>query len=222
MLCQWGGAQEAGRKQRQDTWPKVAKGVFHTTACHAQYINWGELPGRPRLLLRSVRLGISQWVVSNCIVYHLCLLFSSPFPLLVLYSLLLLFHLIIVVAVVVVVVGGGVVVVYYTLVIGLFLSQPVGFTFFRFCPPSHLEEWGKGGSKQVAAWFWITNWAQTMTTTQPKNRGDPNGTLTYYFETLYPQNSKMSVLFMRSEINVRYQSSKQETRRVGCFHGQLY
>ena len=36
-----GGAQEVGRGHRQDSWPKLAKGIFHTIWCHAQHIKLG-------------------------------------------------------------------------------------------------------------------------------------------------------------------------------------
>jgi len=45
MLCQRGDEQEAGRECRQDSWPKLTKGIFHTIWHHAQHINWGELVG---------------------------------------------------------------------------------------------------------------------------------------------------------------------------------
>ena len=37
-----GGAPEVGTGHSQGSWPKLAKGVFHTMWCHAQYINWEE------------------------------------------------------------------------------------------------------------------------------------------------------------------------------------
>lgn len=45
-------------------------GKLHTIEHHVQYINWGCLyTVRSQVLLRD-RLGISQWVVSNCFVHH--------------------------------------------------------------------------------------------------------------------------------------------------------
>ena len=63
MPCQ----REAGRGHSQDSWPKLAKGIFHTIWHHAQYINWGELAEK--------WLGIGRQVVSNCIVHHLFCIF---------------------------------------------------------------------------------------------------------------------------------------------------
>lgn len=40
-LCQWAGAQKAGRKHVQDSWPDLAKGIVRSTEHHAQTINWG-------------------------------------------------------------------------------------------------------------------------------------------------------------------------------------
>lgn len=65
------GAQGAARGQGQDSWPKVAKGMFYIVWHHAKKIlkNCGELAeGQP--LLRDW-LGIHQQVGSNCIMHHL-------------------------------------------------------------------------------------------------------------------------------------------------------
>ena len=75
MLCQWG--VEARRKHRQDTRPKLGRGVFHTLlfmlcfywAHHAQYVNCRELPRRPRALL-----GLGWVSVSGC----WAIVFSPP------------------------------------------------------------------------------------------------------------------------------------------------
>ena len=40
-----GGAEEVGRGHRRDSWPKLAKELFHTIWHHAQYINWGSWLG---------------------------------------------------------------------------------------------------------------------------------------------------------------------------------
>ena len=115
MFCQ--GRGEAGRKQRQDTSPKLAKEVFHTTARHAQYINWGSYPGG--LDHCSGRAGHRSAGGER-----LC-------------SLPLLFPLSLVLLVV------AVVILCYTLVTRLFLSQPGGVTFLPFSSPS-LQEQGRG------------------------------------------------------------------------------
>ena len=60
MLCQQAGVQEAGREHSQDSWPEVAKGVFHNTEHHAQYINWGEWAGRGGSLLGRQSAGGEQ------------------------------------------------------------------------------------------------------------------------------------------------------------------
>lgn len=69
MLCQQ-GEQEAGRENSQDSWQKLATGIFHNTEHHAQCINWGNLARRDQLLPGD-ELGIGQGVVSNnCILHH--------------------------------------------------------------------------------------------------------------------------------------------------------
>lgn len=94
MLCQGAEAQEA-RRHSQDSGPELSQGIFHTIDHHAQYRNWGELIGS-HWLLPGDRLGISQWVVGNCIVHHLSvsgfipLFLLSPFSLRLLYFSLLL------------------------------------------------------------------------------------------------------------------------------------
>lgn len=62
----------------------MVKGIFQPMECHAQYVNWGELAGRHRSLLRD-GLGIDQWAISICVVHHLSFLGFIPlfsFPLL--------------------------------------------------------------------------------------------------------------------------------------------
>lgn len=44
-LWQWGGQQGAGRKQSQDIWPELDKGIFHIIEHHVQYINWESWTG---------------------------------------------------------------------------------------------------------------------------------------------------------------------------------
>ena len=136
MLCQGGG--EAGRKQRQDTWPKLATEVFHTTARHAQCTKWGKLPGRVRSLLGSA----GYLSVGGELLCSLPLLFPLSLLLLVVAA----------------------VVLCYTLVTGLFLSQPVGVTFFWFLIPIPTgaggeEGLGEEGSERASARFWVTGWA---------------------------------------------------------------
>ena len=133
-------AQQARRKQGQDTWPKLAKGVFHTTVRHAQNRNCGETPRRDRSLLRSGWVSVG-WVVSNCIVHHLGLLWGF-FPLLVFYSVPSLFPLSSLLLLPLLVA-----VLYCTLIIELFLFQPVRFTFFQFPSPScpgQVSKWLRG------------------------------------------------------------------------------
>lgn len=43
MLCQRAGVREAGREHGQDSWPELAKGIFHAIKHHAYHINWGKL-----------------------------------------------------------------------------------------------------------------------------------------------------------------------------------
>ena len=70
MLFQGGG--EARREQKQDPWPKLAKEVFHTTARHTQYRNWGSYPEGPDHC--SGRAG--YWSAGAEQLYSLALLFS--------------------------------------------------------------------------------------------------------------------------------------------------
>lgn len=51
------GAQEAGRRQDQDNWPKLTKRMSHSI--------------RKGSLLLRYWLGISQWVVNNCVSFVL-------------------------------------------------------------------------------------------------------------------------------------------------------
>ena len=78
-----GDAQEAGKGHSQDSWPKLAKGIFHTIWHHAQYINWGELAGgRARCSGTSWAsvVGGEQLHCASLVLYILLLLlFSLPF-----------------------------------------------------------------------------------------------------------------------------------------------
>lgn len=85
----------------------MASGIFQTTECYAQYVNWGEFAGSCQLLL-WVGLGSSEQL--HCApLSGGVLVLSLPFSLL-----LLLF----------------VVVFYFIAIVKLFLSQPTGVTFF--------------------------------------------------------------------------------------------
>ena len=53
---------------------QLAKGIFHTIGCHAEYINWGELAGAWPIAAGDW-LGISQQVVSR--LYCASLVFFS-------------------------------------------------------------------------------------------------------------------------------------------------
>lgn len=44
-LWQWGGAQKAVGQHGQESWPKLAKGKFHSTGHHSQDISWGNWLG---------------------------------------------------------------------------------------------------------------------------------------------------------------------------------
>jgi len=48
----------------------LAKGIFHTVRCPAQYISWGSWWGGQWSLFKD-GLGIVHGVVSNCIMHHL-------------------------------------------------------------------------------------------------------------------------------------------------------
>ena len=75
MLCQWAGAQEPGREQSQDSWPELAKGIFHTMESHAQYINQGNLTGAGQWLLGDCLVSIGHRtlaLVSRCWAIVLC------------------------------------------------------------------------------------------------------------------------------------------------------
>lgn len=58
LLCQQAGAQGARRDRSQERWLKLAKGIFHTTGNHAQYMNCGELSSMGQSLLGN-SVGIS-------------------------------------------------------------------------------------------------------------------------------------------------------------------
>lgn len=64
MLCEWGAAQEAGRKHSQENRPKLSKGIVRT-----MFRKLGELPVRGWSLLGE-GLGIDQQV-RNCTMHHL-------------------------------------------------------------------------------------------------------------------------------------------------------
>ena len=119
---QAGGAAGAGRGQTQDSWPKLAKGVFHTIWRHAkQYIG---VAGRGGGRLLGDRLGIGQRVVSNCIVHHL---FSYTLLLLILLPLSLLLLLLLLL---------------FSCLNKLSLSQHTGFTFPFLSPIPEREGGG--------------------------------------------------------------------------------
>ena len=40
----WEGAPEAGREHNRDSWPRLAKGIFHAVWHHARYIRQGNWP----------------------------------------------------------------------------------------------------------------------------------------------------------------------------------
>ena len=127
MLCQGGG--EAGSKQRQDTWPKLAKEVFHTTAHHAQYIKWGQLPGRVRSLLGSSWASVGGWwvVVFSSLVISLIIIggSSSDFVLYLNYRTVL-------------------------------ISTPGSYILSILLPIPPGAGGGRwGGSERVAVWFWL-------------------------------------------------------------------
>ena len=137
-----GGAQEAGRGHSQDSWPKVAKGIFHTKWRHAQYINWGELAGRGRWLLGDW-LSISQRVVSNCVMDHLSFLgfyFTLFVTVLFVTNYYYYYH-------------------HYhcfsflSVLLNCLYLNPWGF-FFWFSSPSHWV----GRSEWAAAWCLVASW----------------------------------------------------------------
>ena len=73
LPCQWWveGAQGAKRTQNQDSWPKMAKEIFHTVWHHMkkQY-NWGELTMGTAAAFGDW-LAIIWQVLSNCFVHQL-------------------------------------------------------------------------------------------------------------------------------------------------------
>lgn len=79
MLSQPTCAQKARREHYQDSCPKLAKGIFHTTEHHAHCINWEELVGSCQSLLWN-GLGRGWQVLSNCTVNHPFLGFYSFAP----------------------------------------------------------------------------------------------------------------------------------------------
>lgn len=112
----------------------MVKGIFQPMECHAQYVNWGELAGSHRSLLKE-GLGIGLWMVSNCVVHHLVFLGFIPlfsFPLLLIISFIFCF----------------------SSITKLFLSQsnPRGLLFNS--PPRQ----GQGKGKQGAVWGLVANW----------------------------------------------------------------
>ena len=69
-----GWTQQARRGHSQDSWPQLAKGIFHTMWHHAQYINWGELAGQHC----GSRIGwvsaSGWWAIVLCVT---CFVYSS-------------------------------------------------------------------------------------------------------------------------------------------------
>ena len=62
------GAARAGRGQTQDSWPKLAKGVFHTIWCHSkQYIGVASRGGGTGCSGIGWALVIRWWAIALCI-----------------------------------------------------------------------------------------------------------------------------------------------------------
>lgn len=96
-LSQWAGAQKAGRKHGQDSWPDQAKCIVHSTECHGQTKNWGGSPGRQTY--HGLGMGLASVIRLGAIVLYnlfflgllplwLCLSFFVFLPLFV-YTLVL-------------------------------------------------------------------------------------------------------------------------------------
>lgn len=79
--------KKPGREQSLDRWAELAKRVFHNMEQHAHYINQGNYLGGGLIGFQGQGSGISQQMVSNCIVHHY---FSLGFILLLLLLVLLL------------------------------------------------------------------------------------------------------------------------------------
>lgn len=80
MLCHRGSAQQTGKEHSEDSWPALGKGIFHSTEHHSQYINCGKMARRCQFLPGD-KLGIDQWMLSNCSVQNLFFLWFIPlFP----------------------------------------------------------------------------------------------------------------------------------------------
>lgn len=75
LLCQGeaGGAQETQRAQSWFSWAQLSQGIFQSMWCHFNQWNWEDLI-RWQILLRDW-LGLSQQVMSNCIMHHLFYIF---------------------------------------------------------------------------------------------------------------------------------------------------
>jgi len=63
------GAREAGRGHSWDSWPQLAKGIFHTI-CHAQYTSWGSWPGSSNCCLGTGWVSFIRWW-ATAFVHHL-------------------------------------------------------------------------------------------------------------------------------------------------------
>lgn len=93
-----------------------ARGMFHTTECQAQDINWGKSAWSQQSLLRD-RLGIGQWGDD---VHHLCFM-GLLIPLFLLSSAII----------IIVIIGIGLIIIFYFVsVIEMFFSQPKSSHFF--------------------------------------------------------------------------------------------
>lgn len=116
MLCQRADVQGAVRGHRQDSWPDLARDVpCHIKSCSGYKMgSWLGGVDHP--------LGISQWVVSSCIVRHLSfswVLFHSFLIIFLFMTIIIIFYYC-----------------YYIFkVIKLLLFQPVSFTFLFHSPP---------------------------------------------------------------------------------------
>lgn len=121
----WEGTQETREEHGQDSWPKLAKGIFYTMECHAQYTNWWKL-ARSHCSLVGDKLVINQWVMSmvlcitcfpwasfSLLLLLFLLLFLNFDPIAELLLLLLLLHYY-----------------YFASIIKLFFSPTMSFPFF--------------------------------------------------------------------------------------------
>ena len=64
-----GGVQGAGRGENKDSWPKLAKGMFHSIWRPIRAIKTERSVWRATVAWGLA--GISWWVVRNCLVHHL-------------------------------------------------------------------------------------------------------------------------------------------------------